>query len=167
MLLFFKAPVIRENTNFSTLGLSLEVVSQLERIRELELMNSFVVWQLFKRYLFGKTYCIYAIIHGNKCVHYSHVIGKGWRFPFMKDNDIEIGPCWTQPEFRSRGLFSSVLRNILSDFQEHQIWIFAEETNVASIRGIERAGFKFVGKGLRTKPFGCHLIGRFVISKGS
>jgi RimJ/RimL family protein N-acetyltransferase len=91
----------------------------------------------------------------------SHVIGKGWRFPFMRANDIEIGPCWTAYEYRRQGIYSTVIQRILFDFKNHHAWMFTQETNIASIRGIEKVGFKFSGKGRRTKPLGFHFLGRF------
>lgn len=142
MLLLFEAPIKREKVNTEINGL--EVIYTLRRARELRLITPFIAWQFIMRRLVGKVYCIYAVIRNDKCVHASHVIGKGWRFPFMAKDDIEIGPSWTAPEFRNQGLFTTTLSSILHDFKEKRAWIFSDEANAASIRGIKKAGFRLI-----------------------
>jgi len=80
----------------------------------------------------------------------------------MQRGDLEIGPCYTAPQYRNQGIFTKVIQKIMYDFKKHQIWMFCDEFNAASRCGIEKAGLKLVSKGKRTKPFGFRLLGRFV-----
>ena len=163
MLLFFNAPIEREEKKREIEGV--EVVNTISRALELRIVNPFVLWQFISKYLMSKIFCIYVITKNDICIHTSMVIGKGWRFPFMSNDDIQIGPCWTATESRKQGLYVAIIQRILCDFSDHQCWMICDENNIASIRGIERAGLELRAKGKRTMPVGFKIIGRFVITK--
>jgi hypothetical protein len=162
MDLFFKT--LRRSSEPQGRLVGLEVIQTFGRTKELHLVNSFTVWQFLSKIIFGKTYCIYAIVKNGECVHYSHVLGKGIRFPFMKRNDIQIGPCWTRPDHRNQGIFTSVIKKIVADFSTCDAWASCDEDNLASRKGLEKAGLNLVAKGERTRPLGFHYLGRFVIT---
>jgi len=81
----------------------------------------------------------------------------------MKKNDLEIGPCWTDADYRGQGIYPTVLRYILSTFkgQFRKFFIFTDEDNIASQKGIIKAGFKLVGKGTKNS-FGRYIINNFM-----
>jgi RimJ/RimL family protein N-acetyltransferase len=162
VLLLFKSPKEWEKKNIEMKGL--EVVTTFSRALELKLVTPFAAWQFIAKLLMRKIYCIYVIIRDNRCIHTSHVIGKGWRFPFMNKEDIEIGPCWTDRANRNQGIFTAVIQQILYDYSSHQGWMICDEDNAASRRGIEKAGLELIARGNRTRPFGCRIIGRFEFS---
>ena len=64
-------------------------------------------------------------------------VALGERVPVIYD-------CWTPPEFRQRGFYSSgldaVARTLLMDHE--RVWIYCLESNQASARGIQRAKFR-------------------------
>ena len=113
-------------------------------------------WFLFSR----KKYNIYYLVHQGRIVHLSHVISKNPKFAFMGPEDFEIGPCWTHPDYRGQGIYSVVLSRIAGDFQgkADRLFIFAENENVASLKGISRSGFKFLGSGKKSGIFGIYRI---------
>lgn len=85
---------------------------------------------------------IYYVQSGSDIVHTSYVIPACAKFPFMNKNDLEIGPCYTHPAFRGKGIFPKVLSEICRRRNNTQtFYIFAHENNISSIKGIEKAGF--------------------------
>ena len=100
-------------------------------------------WHLFSR----QSYEIYLVRAGGAIVHTSHVITKNPKFAFMGPSDVEIGPCWTDKAYRGRGIYPAVLSRIARDRSGKRLWMFCDEDNSSSRKGIERAGFSFAGAG--------------------
>lgn len=90
---------------------------------------------------------IFYIMDGDIVIHYSFIIPKNFRFPFMDKGDLQIGPCFTDPKFRGRGLYSQALKLIPSLFskQTSNFWIYTTDVNVISQHVIEKAGYGFNG----------------------
>ena len=65
-----------------------------------------LVWFFITR---GRTYVYYCFDGQNK-VHQSYVMKKCFKFPFLKKNDIHIGPCYTAEEYRGQGIYPAVLK---------------------------------------------------------
>lgn len=97
---------------------------------------------MFQLITFGKA-CVYYVQSGEKLVHTSYVIPACAKFPFMESDELEIGPCYTYPDFRGKGIYPKVLSEICrrrgSDAMS--FYMIVDETNIPSIKGIERAGF--------------------------
>ena len=81
-------------------------------------------------------------------IHSSYVIPKCMKFPFMGEQDIEIGPCATRPDYRGVGLYPYVLAEIIkNESQKHgKVFMIVDDKNVASIRGIEKVSFFVVAQ---------------------
>ncbi len=107
-----------------------------------------------------RKYKIYYVLNEGRIVHISHVISRNPKFPFLGNEDFEIGPCWTAPEFRGQGLYPFVLARIAADFRDNlgKLYIFAEKENKASLAGISKSGFKFIGSGSKTGFLGIYRI---------
>lgn len=108
-------------------------------------------------------YTVYCVRDGQEVVHMSHVLTKHPRFRFMAPGDVEIGPSWTAPSHRGRGIFPAVLSRIVEDHfggggAGGAVWIFTDATNAASRRGIEKAGFEYVGAGSKSRWLGVYRI---------
>lgn len=80
-------------------------------------------------------------------IHTSYVSGPGGKFPFMEKGDIHIGPCYTAPDYRGRGIYRKVLRAIHGDHCSHckRAYMIVDEENLPSIKGIEAAGLRHTG----------------------
>ncbi len=140
-------------------GLRLDIFSPTwGRIR----INHFTsIWLYLFWFVFSKRkYRIYYVADQDRIVHLSHVISKNPKFPFLGPDDFEIGPCWTDPEYRGRGLYPCVLSQIVADYQDYvgKLFIFAEKKNKASLGGISKSGFKFIGSGSKTGALGIYRI---------
>lgn len=80
--------------------------------------------------------------------------------------DAEIKYCLTLEAFRGRGLYPKVLATIarfLSERGFKRVFICVHKNNFPSIRGIEKAGFKYVGRIRLVKIMGFQVSRKFVI----
>ncbi|MCR5345952.1 MAG: hypothetical protein K6E46_07890 [Lachnospiraceae bacterium] len=77
-------------------------------------------------------------------VHESIVLHRCYKFPFLKGNDVEIGPCRTDDNYRGKGIYPMTLDHII----EHELaigdaaYMIIDEKNVASINGVQKVGFR-------------------------
>ena len=96
---------------------------------------------------------LYICRKGGKLVHTSYVIPKCCKFPFLSNVDYEIGPCMTYPAFRGKGYYPMMLRYISSTVgtEKTVFYMIVDEDNIASIKGIEKAGFQRCGNVYVTK----------------
>lgn len=117
----------------------------------------FLFWYLFSR----NKYFIVYVKNQNKIIHHSVCITKFYRFPFMDSNDLEIGPCWTDENYRGKGIYPYVLKYVLSNFKDKydKFFIMTDSDNIASQKGILKAGFEFIGKGTK------NVFGRYIIKE--
>lgn len=101
-----------------------------------------------------KEYCLLA---NNIVVAKAEVTGKLPIFPFMPKHGIHIGPCVTMPAYRGRGYYPYLLDYIVRLYGQENCYIMVEETNTASIRGVEKVGFNRFATGKKD------IAGRYVI----
>ena len=101
----------------------------------------------------GGRFRIFYIREQNQIVHTSCVIPKCMKFPFLKAGEYMIGPCVTAPECRGQGLYGKALACITGhpDYRDGVFYMAVNPNNAPSIRGIEKAGFRLVGKVGKTK----------------
>lgn len=76
---------------------------------------------------------------------------KSQRFEFgwLADDAICLGPFWTRPDQRGQGLYGRLLSHGVYECRRRfdlPVFIWAEPSNAPSRRGIEKAGFAFVGE---------------------
>ena len=89
---------------------------------------------------------LFYVLDGDNIIHYSYVLRKNYKFPFMKKSDLEIGPCYTCKEYRGKGIYPRVLKKIVaSGLEGSRFFMIVEESNLSSIKGIKKAGFKECG----------------------
>lgn len=112
-----------------------------------------VIWFFFT---FGK-YKIVYVYDGEKLIHYTHAIPKFWKFSFMSNNDLEIGPCWTDEKYRGQGIYPYIIQQITKkDIEDRNWFMIVDKNNIASIKGMEKAGFEKVGQVKKTKLLGIY-----------
>ncbi len=114
----------------------------------------YILWYLST---FGKYQIIY-VYDKNKLVHYSHIIPRFWKFQFMEENDLEIGPSWTNTDYRGEGIYPFILNFILDKYEQEykNFYMIVNKTNTKSIRGIEKAGFVQEGEVQKRGIFGIY-----------
>lgn len=129
-----------------------------------------LVWWVFHYCRIFRTldYRIFLIYFKNKKVaHYSVVLPKHFRTPFMDKNDLQIGPVGTDKNHRRRGLASYAIQRILNFYKtkNSKFWYVVREENEGSRKLIEKIGFIKCGEGIKKKRFGFGLFDVFVLSE--
>ena len=117
----------------------------------------YMIWFIFT---LGKYKIYYVNNTKGHIIHIAHVIPKFFKFPFMQEDDLEIGPCWTSESNRGRGIYPAVLQYIfLEESQENRkFFMMISPDNIASIRGVLRAGFKEYGRGFKSQWLGIYNL---------
>jgi len=126
------------------------------------------VWALFHRARIFRSdrYGAVLIFRGDRLVHRSPLFPKYSRFPFMRDDDLQVGDTWTDPEERGQGLAAIALGAAAREALEPgaRLWYLTTADNASSIRAALSAGLAPVGHGIRTSRFGLRLFGAFRMS---
>jgi len=87
---------------------------------------------------------IIQLFDSQNIVHYTYITPKVYRFPFMNKTDIQIGPCYTYENYQRRGIYTFVLKFVISHYchDGRNLWIYCNEKNEASRKTIVKVGFK-------------------------
>ncbi|MBZ5582304.1 MAG: GNAT family N-acetyltransferase [Acidobacteriia bacterium] len=129
----------------------------------------FAVWWLFHMlHIFAnRGYAVFIIRYGGKLIHRSVITPRYFRFPFMTEADLQVGDTWTDPAERGKRLATIALESIIRMHAtgECTCWYVVEPHNRASIRVVEKAGFTFVGSGIRMRRLGLGILGRFLLTR--
>lgn len=94
-----------------------------------------------------------SIVRGNDMLGYGWI--QTWR-PLLREfgwlagtNARCLGPYWTHPQHRGKGVYGRLLLHSLAECRDrgwNDVYIWAEADNASSIRGIEKAGFRPLGR---------------------
>lgn len=125
-------------------------------------------WSVHRMHLFaGSGSGALLIYDGGRLVHYSAFTPRYWRFPFVADDDFQIGDTWTHRAYRGRGLAIFALRTILAMLAKpgRRLWYVVEAINAPSIRVAEKAQFRLTAEGTWITPRGIKLAGAYVIRR--
>lgn len=83
------------------------------------------------------------LVHRSRVFHSSRLLNS---FHFGGPL-ITIGDCFTDDRYRGLGIYPMVLRSIAKGHGEKvQVYVLVAPDNIPSIRGIEKAGFQFLGR---------------------
>ena len=126
------------------------------------------IWARFDRFgLFAnRNFAVVAVLRGDELLHKLIVTPRWYRFPFMADDDLQLGGLWTAPAERGRGLARAAMAAAHDHFGTRygHMWYVVDDTNIASCRLVEACGYTLFGSGVRTAPMGVRALGRFVIT---
>jgi SAM-dependent methyltransferase len=100
-------------------------------------------------------YSVFLLFGGEKGAHHSVVTVKSFKYPFMGEDDLQIGMISTENEFRRRGLAAYTINEILKRYEKpgRTIWYVTHEDNVASRNLAEKVGFSEYSKAIRKGTF--------------
>lgn len=73
------------------------------------------------------------------------VHGKNYKFPWMSKNDYQIAWCKTIEKHRGKNIYPWALQEIMQ-IEEGDPVMFVRTDNIASQKGVAKAGFEAVGK---------------------
>ncbi len=109
-----------------------------------------VAWRIMT---FG-SYKEYVVLSEDKMlIHRSVVCKKSYKFPFLQKNQLCIGPCYTNPSYRGKGIYGRVLLQIVEMHKDiTDFYMIVHDCNTSSRRGVEKAGFEVAGEVIRKGP---------------
>ena len=84
----------------------------------------------------------------------------------LQEGDAEVKYCLTLPEFRGQGLYPLTLWKIAEYLHQkmlRRVFICVHEENESSVRGIEKAGFKRLGKVRLRKVAGIQFSKKLIV----
>ncbi len=106
----------------------------------------------------------YFVMYKNKIIHHSYATNRIFKFPFMMKNDLQIGNCYTDINYRGKGIYQFVIKNIVNEYftsnPNGDVFMLVKNNNTASISGVLKAGFKKISKIETIKLFGLIKIYR-------
>jgi len=113
----------------------------------------------------SEEYKVYTVYNAEDFAHYTVVVPRHFKFPFMGDNDIQANPVYTAPEHRRKGLAHAVIVQIKKDYAESGgcLWYVVRPENLPSIAHIEKLGFELYAIGAKAKRLGLSFLGRYEI----
>jgi SAM-dependent methyltransferase len=115
------------------------------------------VWSLY--YLLNKFdkdgLSVFLLYDQDKALHHSIVTKKSFKYPFMKEDDLQIGMIFTETEYRQKGLALCTINEILKRYKKpgRTIWYITKKDNIASRRLAEHFGFIEYTKAIRKRTF--------------
>lgn len=128
---------------------------------------NWIWWGFHNLRLFrNRDFAIVMLRRGDRVVHASTIMPRYFRFPFMADADLQIGATWTEPAERGRGLAGFAIDVALQTCHRpgRVFWYVVEDSNVASIRVIEKKNFTLAGRGRRLPRAGLRVLGYFAMT---
>tara|TARA_B110000495_G_scaffold149343_1_gene132210 strand:- start:15 stop:533 length:519 start_codon:yes stop_codon:yes gene_type:complete len=96
----------------------------------------------------------------NRIAHYSNVLPKIFKYSFMNKGDLYIANCFTYKDFRGCSLYPFALSYLGGRLNSNVIWGGVSEDNIPSIKGLERAGYKKVAEGYKSRILGVYKLSR-------
>jgi len=136
------------------LGMKKVAAQQWNELRKLQ--GYFAVSYLKWRYGSHDTYVLLAYVDIG-LVHVEWVIPAyklKSRYPFLPGNSYSVISCLTLKDFRGLGIYPSQIQKVMeSNIGTGQFYMWAASDNIASLRGILKAGGIKVGEFVRKKWF--------------
>ena len=100
--------------------------------------------------LISKKVYVCEVSKDGETVHYSYVMTKNYKFPFMDDNTFMVGPSYTPKDERGKGYLAAALdylsSEVLSMDPKAELVALIREENVSSRKGFEKGGYEFSGE---------------------
>ena len=112
--------------------------------------RKYVAYSVFHwlRIFRNRDYGELSVTKGDKRKASMLVVPAYFKWPFMRENDVQFTYVVTDPFSRQEGWGTYLVQQGLKRFlqQDRQIWYVTDTNNVASQRLAEKAGFSLVGK---------------------
>jgi len=123
-------------------------------------------WLLHVTHMFrSRDHAVFVVTRDKVPVHYTAVVPKYFRFPFMGTDDLLLGSTWTDPRHRGRSIARSVVAEILRAHPDRRCWYLARVGNLASRSVASASGLRPIGRASRTMRFGLRILGAFRLSQ--
>lgn len=122
--------------------------------------TGYLVLYIFWYFLTFGNYKIIYLMNEDEIIHFTHILPKFFKFPFLTSYDLEIGPSWTKKNYRGKGLFPAILTYIVYQFKapKRKFYVLAHSDNLPSQKAIQKAGFVMLGTGFKTSLLGIYRL---------
>jgi len=122
--------------------------------------GSFLLYMFWYIFSLGNYRIFYVRNREHRVVAYSHLLPRIFKFPFMSRDDLHMGPSWTDPEYRNRGIHTYMKHTLLEKFDQRgrAFWAVVEARNTPSIRVQHKNGFEEVGRGYKSRYLGIYTM---------
>jgi hypothetical protein len=129
--------------------------------------KTILCWRFLYYLILNHVFSIFIIYRNNNIVHYTVILSKSVKFPFMGKYDIQFGPVWTHPNERKKGLMKFALYSYIkiSNKKDRKYWWVCRENNNVSRIAIEKKGFNLYGIGTKKSILPLGVLGRFTIEE--
>ena len=117
-----------------------------------------IPWFKLRRLLSGKGgrgKQIYLLYDGDTLVHYCFLMSDSGRVRRMDGQSLEIGPYWTAPAWRGKGLATYTVGRIRHEYPETSLFILARVKNPLSMQVAVKNGFARVALCERRRRLFC------------
>jgi len=87
----------------------------------------------------------YFIEENNVLIHQSYLYSKIFLMRLLNNNGPVIGNCFTHPKYRGQAIYPYVINHVAKntlDLGYKNVFVIVDQSNNASIKGIEKAGFE-------------------------
>lgn len=133
---------------------------------------TFVAWWLFhwlKVFKSSDYKIILVYTADEQLVHYTVLLPAHYRFPFMSESDLQIGPVDTISNHRRNGLAQYAINYVLRECEktDRQFWYIARIENLPSLHLIERANFAKIGEGVKVRRGLTNLFSYFSVAENA
>ena len=104
----------------------------------------------FFRVIKKDVYLSYIMVD-HSIVSYAVCYPKSFKYPFMGDDDYQIGSVYTDPRYRKKGYSALIIENILTNINCSRIWYIADSGNIPSINLCKKLNFRYFNNGVRLR----------------
>lgn len=118
---------------------------------------------------YNKLFSMIVCFENKQIIHRTCVFPGFYKFPFMKEGDMQLGEIWTREDCRNRGLATNAMRYILnmSQYKNKTFWYVVESSNQESIMLAKKAGFVAICMAQKKSKMGISMLGKYEISAKS
>jgi hypothetical protein len=123
--------------------------------------------------LFGRfrnhDYAVLIVRRNGRAVHRTCLIPKYFRWPFMKDGDLQVSSIWTAEEHRCLGLAAYAVEQAVEIFCKpgRTFWYVTHPDNLPSLSLCRGVGFDLHCVARRTSRFNLRILGQLIPLEGS
>ena len=100
---------------------------------------------------FARTFIEYDVIKNNVVVSKAVLISKVPEYKFLPRKGVHLCYCETILEERGHGYYPLLLNYIQNDLSSVELYMIVDCQNIASNRGVEKAGFVKYGIGVKNQ----------------
>jgi hypothetical protein len=133
---------------------------------KIRIISAYYILLRFLRVIKKDVYLAYMTVD-HSIVSYAVCYPKSFKYPFMADDDYQIGSVYTDPRYRKKGYSALMIENILTNIKCSRIWYIVDSGNIPSINLCKKLNFRYFNNGVRLKGKYLSFLSIYKISEES